>query len=152
MRSDQKTGPEIRQRGFTLIETMVAIAVLSLGLLGIASMQLTAVRDNTGANRMTESGTLAQDKLEELMALPYDDPWLEEAGNPPDLDSDGNTHQEVGPAGYTIEWEVTDDTPDPNTKLIKVMVTWRKTGWFNARTGQGDQRETVLTSIRPQAW
>ena len=35
-----------RRRGFSLVETMVAMGVLAVGLLGMASMQVVAVRAN----------------------------------------------------------------------------------------------------------
>jgi len=37
------------QRGVTLIEAMIALLVISVGLLGIASLQITAVSQNTSA-------------------------------------------------------------------------------------------------------
>ena len=38
-----------RQRGLTLIESMVALVVISIGLLGIAALQLTAMQMNSSA-------------------------------------------------------------------------------------------------------
>ena len=38
-----------RQRGLTLIESMVALVVISIGLLGIAALQLTAMKMNSSA-------------------------------------------------------------------------------------------------------
>jgi hypothetical protein len=68
---------------------------------------------------------LAQDKIEELMALPYSSPWLEDLGDPPSgTDTNGNTHQETTD-GYTISWTVTNDALVFNTKLITVTVTGR---------------------------
>jgi len=89
-------------------------------------MQISAINVNSTAGRITTRMTWAQDKIEELMALPYSDPWLEVAGNPPGNDSASNTHQ-LSPTtdGYTISWTVTDNTPVPNTKLITVSVTGR---------------------------
>jgi len=37
------------QRGVTLVEAMIALLVISIGLLGIASLQLTAMSQNTSA-------------------------------------------------------------------------------------------------------
>ena len=40
---------KFRQRGLTLIESMVALVVISIGLLGIAALQLTAMNMNSSA-------------------------------------------------------------------------------------------------------
>ena len=115
-----------KDEGFTLIEVLIAISIFAVGLLAVATMQLSAIRVNSTAGQITTRITWAQDKLEQLMALPYSDPLLEAAGNPPGNDSTGNTHQ-LSPTteGYTISWAVTDNTPVPNTKLIAVSVTGR---------------------------
>jgi len=125
----QKTAIKKSQKdqGFTLIEVLIAISIFAVGLLAVATMQLSAINVNSTAGRITTRMTWAQDKIEELMALPYSDPWLEAAGNPPaGNDSAGNTHQ-LSPTtdGYTISWTVTNDTPVPNTKLITVSVSGR---------------------------
>ena len=61
-------------RGLTLLEVLAAIAILAFGLLAIATMQATSVKGNSQAIGITEAVSLAQDKVEELMRLPYDDP------------------------------------------------------------------------------
>jgi type IV pilus assembly protein PilV len=38
-----------RQRGLTIIESMVALVVISIGLLGMAALQLTGMRQNSSA-------------------------------------------------------------------------------------------------------
>jgi len=126
------------EKGFSLLEVLVAISVLSIGILAVASMQIGAIQGNSFAGHVTEGTTWAQDKLEELMALPYEDPWLEAAGNPPGLDSAGNTHEEVN-SPYTIRWNVTDNDPLPNTKLITVTA---------ARQVKGVTKTTELISIK----
>ncbi len=114
-----------KDEGFTLIEVLIAISILAVGLLAVATMQITSIKVNSAAGQITDRITLAQDKLEELMALPYSSPWLEDLGDPPSgTDTNGNTHQETTD-GYTISWTVTDDALVSNTKLITVTVTGR---------------------------
>ena len=115
-----------KDEGFTLIEVLIAISIFAVGLLAVATMQLSAIRVNSTAGQITTRITWAQDKLEELMALPYSDPLLEDLGDPPSgTDSAGNAHQETTYEGYIISWTVTNNTPISSTKLITVAVTGR---------------------------
>lgn len=54
--------------GFTLIETLIALVVLSIGLLGLASLQIQALRYNTDAYLRTQATTLAYDILDRMRA------------------------------------------------------------------------------------
>ena len=116
-----------KDQGFTLIEVLIALTIFAVGLLAVAAMQTSAITVNSTAGQITTRMTWAQDKLEELMALPYTDPLLEDLGNPPSgTDSAGNLHQETisdGSDNYIISWAVTDDTLITGTKLITVTVT-----------------------------
>ena len=48
-------------KGFSLIEVLVAIVVLSLGMLGLAALQMTSLRFNQSALMRTQATTLASD-------------------------------------------------------------------------------------------
>ena len=50
-----------QMKGFTMIEVMVAIIVIAIGLLGIAGLQLLAIRNTTGAGLRTVATQLAYD-------------------------------------------------------------------------------------------
>jgi len=113
-----------KEDGFTLIEVLVALSIFAVGLLAVAAMQNSAILMNSSAGKLTNLSTWGMDKIEELSTLPYNDPWLETAGNPPGNDSAGNTHQEVS-GDYTISWTVIDDNPLTSTKNITVTVTGR---------------------------
>lgn len=125
----KKTGIKKLQKdqGFTLIEVLIAITIFAVGLLAVATMQISAINVNSTAGKITTRMTWAQDKLEELMALPYSDPWIEDLGDPPSgTDTAGNPHQETTFDGlYIISWTVTNNTPISSTKLITVAVTGR---------------------------
>ena len=54
--------------GFTLIEMLVALLVLSLGLLGLAALQAQSLRYNTDAYLRTQATTLAYDILDRMRA------------------------------------------------------------------------------------
>jgi type IV pilus assembly protein PilV len=53
-------------RGFTLLEVLVAVLVLSFGLLGIAGLLLATVQNNTLAAQRTTATFLAQDMVDRI--------------------------------------------------------------------------------------
>jgi type IV pilus assembly protein PilV len=56
------------QLGFTLIEALVALVVLSIGLLGVAAMQLKALQGAHAAYQRSIASLAAQDAQERLWA------------------------------------------------------------------------------------
>lgn len=57
-------------RGFTLIEVLVALLVLSIGLLGLAALQNTALQFNTDSYQRTQATLLAYDILDRMRTNP----------------------------------------------------------------------------------
>lgn len=54
------------QRGFTLIETLIALIVLAVGLLGMASLTIHSMQSNQGAYMRSQASVLAYDIAERL--------------------------------------------------------------------------------------
>jgi prepilin-type N-terminal cleavage/methylation domain-containing protein len=54
------------EAGFTLIEVMVSIVILSIGVLGLAPLMAVSVTGNSFSNEATRANVIAQDKIEEL--------------------------------------------------------------------------------------
>ena len=107
---------ESNNKGFTLVEVMIGMAIFIIGYLAVASMQMVAINGDSNARKTTEAATLAADRLETLIVLPYDN-----------IASGGPLTE----GAYTISWQVTDDTPLPNTKTINITVTWQHGGERN---------------------
>jgi len=62
-----------RQRGFTLIETMVAILVMTIGLFSIAALMASTVNTGAHARYLNTAALLGTEKLEDLSRLPNTD-------------------------------------------------------------------------------
>ena len=54
--------------GFTLLEVMIALLVLSIGLLGIAALQANSLKVNHGAYQRSQAIFLAYDMMDRLRA------------------------------------------------------------------------------------
>ncbi len=67
-----------REAGLTLIEMLIAVALLGIVLLGIAPLFIASVKSNYTANEYTSIHNLARDRLEQLMNLPITDTQLRE--------------------------------------------------------------------------
>lgn len=136
------------QKGFTLLEVLVAITILSIGLLALAEMTVYVIRSNTVGSKLTKSTILAQHKLEELRTLPYTDAQLDDTdSNTGDIGT--NIHSNNGlfarpdhsddypddATGHAVAislspqrvWNVADDTPLAGMKTVTVIVGWNET-------------------------
>ena len=94
------------------------MTIFAIGVLALAEMQITAIRGNAFSSTTTDGTTLAQDRIEQLMNLPYDDANLN-AGN----------HGPVTQGVYNVSWDVANNAPVANTKTVNVLVTWTANGW-----------------------
>jgi type IV pilus assembly protein PilV len=54
--------------GFTLVEVLVSLAILSFGLLGLAMLQLEGTKNNTDAYFRTQASLLAYDIMDRIRA------------------------------------------------------------------------------------
>ena len=120
-------------KGFTLMEVLIAMTILSVGLLAIASMQISAIQTTGGAKSISAGTAWAEDRLEYLLSLPYDDSALDPAAGKPD--------PLTSPNYFTITYSVEDNKPRDNCKLITVSVQWTERG--NAKTAS-------LIGVKPQ--
>lgn len=61
-----------RERGFTLIEALIAIVILIFGLAAVANLMVVAGSSNTAANHSTAAATVATHQMELLKSTRYD--------------------------------------------------------------------------------
>jgi type IV pilus assembly protein PilV len=106
--------------GFTLVEVLVAIVILTVGLLSLAQMMVLATSSNTLSGRMTSSAALAKEQLERLKAAPYYLDPRAQARNP--LLADGGGLDSTEP-GY-VQYYDPDGIPLPGEAGAMFEVRW----------------------------
>jgi len=136
-------------RGYTLIEVMIAMVILLVGMLSVAAMQTKSTNSNTSANRSTRGFVWCSDRLERLKSLPYTEPLsgdlaLGDHTPAPDTDGIDNDYDgridEAGESGtVSLRWTISNGAV-ANTIGIAVTATWQ--------TPLGEQKTLTLTSVR----
>lgn len=80
----------VNEKGFNLVEVLVAMAILSVGMLGTASLTVGIIRGNKISRDIATATTLAQDRMEDIMQQGYagisqtDTTMTEDYGSIPD--------------------------------------------------------------------
>ena len=113
--------------GFSLIEVLVALMILSIGILGISLMQLRAIWGNSTANHLSEATVFGSDQIEQILSWDYNDARLNSSNNSEQYNGkqwDGHDTDN----NYDVYWEITDNTPITGSKTIDVTVYWNQKG------------------------
>jgi len=104
-----------QSKGFTLLEVLITLVILSVALLALAGLMTTTVRNNAYGGTLTEATTMAQDKLEEFKATP----WARLLPTTPDPGTD----QRKSSTGinFARTWTIVENG---NVKTITLTVSW----------------------------
>jgi type IV pilus assembly protein PilV len=102
-----------REFGFTMIELLVALFVLTVGLLAISSMVYSVMNSTSLSKETSTATTLMQDKMESLKQKAVSS-----------LTS-GNDTIRLGNVDYLRQWNVATSA---NTRAITVTVNWTDRG------------------------
>lgn len=110
------------KRGFSLLEVLLAMCILSVAMMALATLQSRGIRANDLANRTTQALALAQIKMEEYIHRSRTETFAE--GTTDDPDNPINETESGGAGNFYRSWGFQDDTPVPNAQTITVTVTW----------------------------
>ncbi len=109
---------EANDCGFTLMEVLITIVLLTVGLLGMAALTTGIINGNTHSRRLTTATTLAQDKIEDVRRLG--------SSSMPSVDTttteDYNTITDYPLFKRTTTTAVS--SPASNMKTITITVSW----------------------------
>jgi type IV pilus assembly protein PilV len=104
-RQEVETRPPRGSGGFSLIELIIALIILTFGVLGMAGTTALVVRQTTLADVNTERSAALQSVVERIRATSYN--------------SVGTGSSTVG--AFTVSWSVASSTG--NTKTVRVITT-----------------------------
>ncbi len=142
----QKSNLQHTDKGFTLIEVMIAMLVFSFGMLALGSMQITSIQGNASARDFTQVASLGTDYISGLLHQDYDGSDLTAGAHSPTSDVDGIDNDndgdidETGETGdISVAWVVVDNVL--NTKTVTLTMSWND---------QGENRSVTMRHIIPE--
>lgn len=103
--------------GYMLIESLIAIAIFSIGFLAVATLVLSSTWNNTNGNILTQANMLAREKIEELKSKTD----LTELDTPP------VAPEPIGGI-FTRSWTANDSLKSGTSREIEVTVSWSRKG------------------------
>ena len=124
------------EAGFSLVETMIASLVLTVGLVGLLQLLAVATVMHSDARHATTATLLAQAKIDELMKKNLTTAAAVQVGG--SISADVVNYFDTPDAGITRRW-VVEAGPVANTRLLTVKV--------ENKGGRVYGREQQLTTI-----
>ena len=52
------------KNGFTLVELLIALVIFAIGILGVATMQITSIKGNSKSRQISEAANVGADRVE----------------------------------------------------------------------------------------
>jgi type IV pilus assembly protein PilV len=114
------------QHGFSLIELLVAITILSVALMALAGMQSIAIKHTSISQKISVAASLAQEVMDDVLAYDLSDPRLNSSQTFNyifDPNTNATSVTVAGAGTLTATVTTTVSTPAAGTTWIIVTVT-----------------------------
>jgi prepilin-type N-terminal cleavage/methylation domain-containing protein len=111
-------------RGYLLLEILIAVAIFSIGFLAVGTLIVSTTRTNTTGNIATQAALLAVETLEALKKDPVAD-LVPDTYNDPN-----NPVDEWGDKGgiFKRSWVIDDPIGYNSSRRVRVTVSWNRLG------------------------
>jgi prepilin-type N-terminal cleavage/methylation domain-containing protein len=107
------------EQGFTLVEALTAIVILSFGLMAVTNLLVVAASSNSVANQSTAAADMAARTMESLKLRPWNDALLAPGGGLGScITSYCQTDDIPGVGRIETRWQIS--TVDVRTRFIRV--------------------------------
>ena len=116
------------ERGFSMVEATIALVILMVAGLGVASLFTYSIQYNSGGNDRAVAMSIAQQQMEQFRSVGFTDPILAVSGATvlsPDTVSNGRTYRVT----KTITGSNNDTSGNPTLKTITIRVDPMGSGW-----------------------
>ena len=110
---------KLDNRGFSLLELLIAVVILAVGLLAMAGLQTRAIKGNFHGGTISLATALAEERAEEIRNTDYDSIAYD-----PNPDVEANIKSGSSGNIFTRETLVENDIPMTGMKKITVSVHW----------------------------
>jgi type IV pilus assembly protein PilV len=128
-----------KQKGFSMVELLISVVIMSIGVLGMAGLQIISMQQNRSALLQGEAMFIANDILDRIRANPSTGYGGAAITDAPGVTTDcvGNTCTEAEMAAYDIaQWQCSinsvDAAGDPHTVCGNFGITGAMPGGFCA--------------------
>src|SRR6266404_4776799 len=118
----------VSERGFTLIETSIALVIMMVAGLGVLSLFTYSIGYNSGGNDRAVAISIAQQQIEQLRSAQFTDSILNVSAATvltPDTVSNGRTYRVT----RTVTGSNNDAGGNPTLKTITIQVDPMSSGW-----------------------
>jgi len=112
-----------KEAGFTLIEVLITVAVMSFALLGLAGLQITALKNNQSAHQRAQATLLAYDAADRMR---------------------GNRNEALAGNYDTL---ITDPAPSGTSMLATDVASWKNALAATLPSGNGSIATDTATGI-----
>ncbi|MFZ5876895.1 MAG: type IV pilus modification PilV family protein [Nitrospirota bacterium] len=126
---------ERRERGFSAIETLVALCILMIGLSAVSTGLTEGLRIAATADQRQRAIWLADDKVTEKLGLGYDAAAV--PADPTEHVERGTLVGEDEQDGIVRRWRVEPDWPRPGSVRVFVATQWMRRGELQTYTVAG---------------